>query len=84
MYKISFIKRLITCTLAGWVIGAAVLRQGVTYFRTWMPIGALSLLPFITVVAAVIYAIIWQARKTNNETTLAFWQGLIRYGVAFD
>jgi hypothetical protein len=30
------------------------------------------------------YALIWQARKTNKPSTLAFWQGLIRYGVAFD
>ncbi|MHA4812130.1 hypothetical protein ACX0G9_28810 [Flavitalea flava] len=37
-----------------------------------------------TLVAAIIYALIWQVRKTNNPATLAFWQGLIRYGVAFD
>lgn len=34
--------------------------------------------------AAIIYVIIWQIRKTNRPATLAFWQGLIRYGVAFD
>jgi len=84
MQKISFVKKLITCVLAGLVIGAAVFRQGVTYFRTWLSIRELSIIPFITVVVAIIYAIIWQIRKTNNQTTLAFWQGLIRYGVAFD
>ena len=84
MQKISFIKKFITCVLAGLVIGAAVFRQGVTYFRTWLPIRELFIIYFITVAAAIIYVFIWQARKTNNLTTLAFWQGLIRYGVAFD
>lgn len=35
-------------------------------------------------VTAIIYAVIWQIRKTNNPATLAFWQGIIRYGVAYD
>jgi len=59
-------------------------RQGITYFRTWVSIRGLSIIPFITVVAAIIYVVIWQVRKTNKPSTLAFWQGLIRYGVAFD
>lgn len=84
MHRISFVKKLITCILAGWVIGASSLRIGVTYFRTWGTIGSFSIIPFLTVVTAVVYALIWQARKTNNPSTLAFWQGLIRYGVAFD
>jgi hypothetical protein len=84
MYKIPFLKKLITCLLAGLVVGAAVSRQGVTYFRTWVPLQALSIIPFLTLTAAIIYLILWQARKTNNPSTLAFWQGLIRYGVAFD
>jgi len=84
MRKIPLLKKLITCVLAGLVIGATVFRQGVTYFRTWLLIRELSVIPFITVVAAVIYVIIWQVRKTNKPATLAFWQGLIRYGVAFD
>lgn len=84
MQKIAFSKKLITCVLAGLVIGAAVMRQGFTYFRAWVPIRALAIIPFIAVVAAIVYVVIWQVRKTNNPATLAFWQGLIRYGVAFD
>lgn len=84
MRKTPFLKKLITCVLAGLVIGAAVFRQGITYFRNWLPIRELSIIPLITVAVAIIYVIIWQVRKTNNLTTLAFWQGLIRYGVAFD
>ncbi len=84
MYKISFVKKLITCILAGLVIGASALRMSVTYFRTWGTVGSFSIIPFLTVVTTVVYALIWQARKTNNPSTLAFWQGLIRYGVAFD
>ena len=84
MHRISFVKKLITCILAGLVIGASALRMGVTYFRTWGTIGSFTIIPVLTVVTAVVYALIWQVRKTDNLSTLAFWQGLIRYGVAFD
>ncbi|HLI92973.1 MAG TPA: hypothetical protein VKU83_05170, partial [Puia sp.] len=84
MTTTSFGKKLITCFLAGLVIGAAVFRQGITYFRAWLPFRALAVIPSAAAVAGIIYAIIWQARRTNNPATLAFWQGLIRYGVAYD
>ncbi len=84
MNRISFVKKLITCVLAGWVIGESASRIGVTYFRAWGSMRSLAIIPFLAVVAAVVYTLIWQARKTNNPATLAFWQGLIRYGVAFD
>ncbi|WP_143310641.1 hypothetical protein [Chitinophaga vietnamensis] len=84
MQKIPFAKKFITCALAGLVFGACILRQGITFFRTWISIGLLTIVPFLFLVAAVIYAFIWQARKTNRPATLAFWQGLIRYGVAYD
>jgi hypothetical protein len=82
MQKISFLKKFITCTLAGLIIGATCLRAGVTFFREWLPIPLLRIIPFLLLAAPVIYAVIWQLRKTNKP--LAFWQGLIRYGVAFD
>ncbi|MBN9384935.1 MAG: hypothetical protein J0H74_29540 [Chitinophagaceae bacterium] len=81
---LPFLKKLIACLLAGLVIGAAILRFCVTYLRAWVPIGYAAVIPFLTTVAAAVYAVIWQVRKTNNSATLAFWQGLIRYGVAFD
>jgi len=84
MQKIPFFKKFITCALAGWVIGAALLRMGVTFFREWVPVRVISTIPFTLTMIAIIYAIIWQLRKTNNPATLAFWQGLIRYGVAYD
>ena len=84
MYRISFVKKLITCILAGLVIGASAFRISITYFRTWETIGSFSIIPLLTVLTAIVYTVIWQARKTNNPSTLAFWQGLIRYGVAFD
>jgi hypothetical protein len=84
MQKIPFLKKFVTCLLAGLVIGAAVLRQGITYFRAWVPIRELTIIPLLTVTAAIIYAIVWQVRKTDSPAILSFWQGLIRYGVAFD
>ena len=84
MQKISFIKKLITCVLAGLVVGAFTFRQSITWLRAWVPVRVMSTIPFFCLAAAVIYAFIWQVRKTNRPATLAFWQGLIRYGVAFD
>jgi len=84
MNGISFVKKLITCVLAGWIIGETVNRMGVTYFRTWVSLRIFAAIPLLAVVAAVAYCLIWHARKTNSQPTLAFWQGLIRYGVAFD
>ena len=84
MHRISFVKKLITCILAGLIIGASAFRISITYFRMWGTIPGFSIIPFLTVAAAIVYALIWQARKTNNPSTHAFWQGLIRYGVAFD
>lgn len=84
MQKIPFFKKFITCVLAGLVVGAFVFRQCVTFLRSWMPIRTMFIVDFLLVIAAIIYAFIWQARKTNSPATLAFWQGLIRYGVAYD
>jgi hypothetical protein len=84
MQKISFLKKFITCVLAGLVIGAFTFRQSITWLPTLVPIRLINVIPFLSLAAAVVYAFIWQARKTNRPATLAFWQGLIRYGVAFD
>jgi len=84
MQQIPFSKKLITCALAGLVIGASTLRIGFTFLRAWLPLSIISMAPFLLLTAAIAYAIIWQIRKTNHPATLAFWQGLLRYGVAFD
>jgi hypothetical protein len=84
MQNIPFFKKFITCALAGLVIGATTLRVSFTFLRAWLPISLIGTIPFLLLTAAIIYAVIWQIRKTNKQDTLAFWQGLIRYGVAFD
>jgi len=84
MQQIPFFKKFITCTLAGLVIGASALRISFTFLRAWIPTRMTGIAPFLLLAAAIIYAIIWQIRKTHNPATLAFWQGLLRYGVAFD
>jgi hypothetical protein len=84
MQKIKFSQKLIVCTLAGLVIGATTLRTGFTFFRAILPVRLIVNVPTLMLVAAIIYAVIWQIRKTNNPATLALWQGIIRYGVAYD
>ncbi len=80
----SFVKKLITCVIAGLVIGETSFRFCITYLRAYAPIRLYSSIPFFAVAVAIVYSLIWQARKTNKPATLSFWQGLIRYGVAFD
>lgn len=65
-------------------MGACNFRLSVTFLRTWVPMRFMAIIPLLWLVVAIVCALIWQARKTNNPGTLAFWQGLIRYGVAFD
>lgn len=84
MQKISFAKKLITCIIAGLIIGASAFRISITYFRTKGSIGSFSIIPLITVIIAIVYSFIWQIRKKDDPSVLAFWQGLIRYGIAFD
>ncbi|MBC9911563.1 hypothetical protein [Chitinophaga varians] len=84
MQQISFPKKFITCALAGLVIGATTLRISFTFFRAWLPVRMMTIIPSLLLLTAIIYAVIWSVRKTNNPATLAFWQGLLRYGVAFD
>jgi hypothetical protein len=82
--RTPFAQMLIACVLAGLVIGAASLRFSITYLRAWMPLPIISMLPFLTTAASLVYVLIWQVRKTKSHTALQFWQALIRYGVAFD
>jgi len=84
MQKISFVKKLITCLLAGLIIGASAFRISITYFRNRGSFSTFSIIPILSVIIAIVYALIWQARKKDNAAILAFWQGLIRYGIAFD
>ncbi len=52
--------------------------------RTWMPARTITMVPALILAATIIYAVIWSLRRTGSPDTLAFWQGLLRYGVAFD
>ncbi len=73
-----------TCLIAGCVIGANTSRMNITFLRNWIPVRFIGLIYFICLAIAVVYAFIWQHRKTDHPATIAFWQGLICYGVAFD
>jgi len=77
-------KKLITGGLAGLISGEAAKRFCVTFLGPWVSIRTAAPIPFAATVVALICVVIWQARRNNNPATLAFWQGLIRYGVAFD
>jgi hypothetical protein len=82
--RISFVQMLIACVLAGLVIGAALLRFSITYLRAWIPLTVILMLPFLTTASSLLYALIWQVRKTKTYSMFQWWQGLIRFGVAFD
>lgn len=70
MQKIPFFKKFVTCVLAGLVIGEAIFRQGVTYFRDWLPSQALAAIPFVATTTAVIYVVIWQQLTENDLNSI--------------
>ncbi len=79
--------KLFLCSLAGLVTGAVLLRVGRWVIGPWAPYAGLLTGVVLVLVAAISYGLYWGRQltgRTDNGSTLAFWQGLLRYAVAFD
>ena len=79
--------KLLLCFLAGLVAGAALLRVGRWVIGPWAPYGGLLAGAVLVLVGAIGYGLYWQrqpAGRPADGPSLAFWQGLLRYAVAFD
>ncbi len=88
MEKKSFSKNVLTCVLASIIIGATFSRFNKNFFSHIIPIPVAIGLAVLFFLAAVVFCFIWYRKEKNNtidsEKTLALWQGMLRYGLAFE
>jgi hypothetical protein len=79
--------KLLLCALAGLVAGATLLRVGRWFVGPWVPYTGILTVAVLVLLGATGYALYWRRQPANRPAdvpTLAFWQGLLRYAVAFD
>jgi hypothetical protein len=79
--------KLFLCSLAGLVTGAVLLRVGRWMIGPWTPYAGLLSGAVLVLVGAISYGLYWQrqpAGQPADTAVVAFWQGLLRYAVAFD
>jgi hypothetical protein len=79
--------KLLLCSLTGLVTGAVLLRVGRWVIGPWTPYAGLLTGAVLVLLGALSYGVYWgrqPAGRLNDGLILAFWQGLLRYAVAFD
>ena len=88
MEKKSFFNNTLTCVLASLIIGASFSRINKNFFSSVIPIPVAVGLAILFVVATVVFCFVWYRKAKSNtidsEKTLVLWQGLLRYGIAFE
>ncbi len=84
----TFLQKITVCLLAGLVLGATFLRLGRRFFIRWISPPVVIIVTLCILLAAIAYAIKWALQKnqdnSNRQLILAFWQAVIRYGIAID
>lgn len=88
MERVKLSKKLTVCFLAG-LVGAAVFRRvAARYFIPWMPMPLIWAVTLVFLLVCIIYVFIWHRRekrgKADPASTMAFFQGLMMYAIAFD
>jgi len=88
MEKKSFSKNAFACVLAGLVMGATFMRITNLFFSEFVPRLVAIGLAVLLLLSAIVFSFVWHRKEKNNtidsSRTLAWWQGLLRYGIAFD
>src|SRR5258705_3220129 len=76
----------IVCLLAGLTSGASFNRLASRLLGQWLPEVLIAPLTLLIMLSPVVYAIIWHIKRNQDESMaiLDFWQGTIRFAVAFD
>lgn len=88
MQQVSFFQKLLTCFLTALVLSAVFLVLGRTLPLAWVIPEVVFGLCGLSLLLGLVYPFIWQwkGRKfpESVDTELALWQGIIRYGLAFN
>jgi hypothetical protein len=88
MEQKSFSKNVLTCVLASIIVGASYARINRKFFSHIIPMPVAIGLAGLFFLATVVFCFVWYRKEKNNaidsERILALWQGLLRYGLAFE
>lgn len=88
MQQVSFFQKLLTCFLTGLVLSAVFLVLGRTLPTSLVIPEVVFGLCGLSLLLGLIYPLIWQRKSRKSPDSvgaeLAFWQGVIRYGLAFN
>lgn len=83
----SLLSKLGVCLVAGITAGATFGRLGRRFLVAWLPLPVIYGASILLVVTAIIAAGVWHHREKSKgplQTTLAYWQGVVRYAIALD
>lgn len=88
MQQVSFFQKLLTCFLTGLVLSAVFLVLGRTLPSSWVIPEVIFGLCGLSLLLGLLYPFIWQRKGRKFPESvgaeLALWQGVIRYGLAFN
>lgn len=88
MKDISLVNKMTTCIIAGLVTGFCFFRIGKRFLTDWLTFRMVLIVAVIILLTAVIYGIYWSFQRrqsySRSSAILAFWQAVIRYGIAMD
>jgi preprotein translocase subunit SecG len=88
MNKTIFLQKFTACLMAGLILVAICLVLGRAFPPSWVIPEIVFGLAGFFLITSLIYPFIWQRKENlqtaNSSKVLAFWQGIIRYGLAFD
>ncbi|WP_421800422.1 hypothetical protein [Haliscomenobacter sp.] len=88
MQQVSFFQKLLTCFLTGLVLSAVFLVLGRTLPGSWVIPEVVFGLCGLSLLLGLVYPFIWQRKGRKFPESvgaeLALWQGIIRYGLAFN
>ncbi len=81
-------QKFIVCFIAGLVCAATFVRIAGRFFLRWISPPVIFTLTALILLIALFYAFKWAFQKNEDvgkaSLSMAFWQAVIRYGVAFD
>lgn len=88
MATIPLHHKILSCLLAGVVSGFSFHRIANRFAGHWLPPAVMAMLGLMLIAGALLYIPVWHRRETRQTldtvSTLAFWQGVIRFALAFD
>lgn len=88
MEKKSFAQNAFACILASIVIGASFVRIANRFFTNGVPPIVFGGVAVVLIVSSIIFSIVWYRKERrgtiDSSRTRAWFQGLLRYGIALD